>query len=760
MLNILSLSDQTKINLVTLSFDKDLERAFQQYHFQDSLRHVRIALVVGLFFYAIFGVLDASLVPGAKHELWFIRYAIIFPYVLVVYLFSFSRHFQKYIQLSLASALLISGLGIIAMILIAPYPASYSYYAGLILVFIYGYTFIKLRFIWASVTCWLIVVAYEIAAIYLKATPIPTLLNNNYFFLSGNFLGMVACYSIEFYLRRDFIQARLLETEKKKVLTANIELEERVAERTAQLTKTNAELEQEIREREGAENALRESKEKYRILVNNAETAIFIAQDGVIKFPNPMTLEITQCSADKLAQISFAEFIDPKDRDMVLERHRKRLKGKQPPHSYDFRMINKKGQKLWCHLNTILIKWEGRPATLNFLRDITSQKKLEAKLQRAQKMEAIGTLAGGVAHDLNNVLSGVVSYPELLLLDLPEDSPLRKPILTIQESGQRAATIVQDLLTLARRGVSVSKVVNLNQIIQQYVDSLECQKLLSSYGSVKIETELESDLLNIIGSPVHLSKTIMNLVSNAVEVTPEGGTISIITQTRYLDKPITGYETINEGEYVCLSVADSGTGIPPADIDKIFEPFYTKKIMGRSGTGLGMSVVWGTVKDHQGYIDVCSSLDNGTKFTLYFPVVRKKVSESEPLQKIQDYMGKGESILIIDDVDEQRVIAGGMLRKLGYNVKSLASGEEAVRYLKKSPVDLLILDMIMDPGIDGLETYKQILKMHPRQKAIIASGYSESERVKKALQLGANSYLKKPYLLTKLGAAVRAALHE
>ncbi len=181
MLNI-SLLEQTKINCLTLSFDKDLERSFQKYYFQYSLQHSRIALLIGLFFYAIFGFLDAALVPDETKP-WVIRYAIIFPYVLIILLFSFSDKFQKYMQLSLASSLLIAGLGIIAMILIAPPPANYSYYAGLILVFIYGYSFLKLRLVWASITCWIIVLFYEISAIWIHKTPIFTLINNNFFFL-------------------------------------------------------------------------------------------------------------------------------------------------------------------------------------------------------------------------------------------------------------------------------------------------------------------------------------------------------------------------------------------------------------------------------------------------------------------------------------------------------------------------------------------------------------------------------------------------
>ena len=547
-MNTLSSQNNFQINWLTLSFPKDLERAFQDSYFQNSLRQVRIALLLGLLLYSVFGFLDASLVPEAKHKLWFIRYAIFAPYVIAVYLLSFSPYFRKYMQISIAFGVAIGGLGIIVMILIAPYPASYSYYAGLLLVFIYGYTFVKLRFLWASFAGWLIVIAYEIAAIWLSPTPIPILVNNNFFFLSANVLSMFACYSIEYYLRRNFMQARLLESEKKKVSEANLELEDRVLERTAQLVKTNKELKQEIVERKKAEK---------------------------------------------------------------------------------------------------------------------ERRYLEAQLRKSQKMEAIGTLAGGVAHDLNNILSGLVSYPELILMDLPDDSLLKQPIMTIQQSGQKAAAIVQDLLTLARRGVSVREVININGIIEQYLNSPEHQKILEYHPTVEVTTHLEPNILNIVGSPVHLSKTIMNIVSNAAEAMPTGGRIRIATEARYIDKSLKGYDTVEEGDYVTLKVSDDGIGISPEDIDRIFEPFYTKKTMGRSGTGLGMAVVWGTVKDHSGYIDVKSELGEGTKFTLYFPITRKEMEKEKPKISAEQYKGQGESILIVDDVKEQRKHSISDAREIG-----------------------------------------------------------------------------------------------
>ena len=396
---------------------------------------------------------------------------------------------------------------------------------------------------------------------------------------------------------------------------------------------------------------------------------------------------------------------------------------------------------------------------VEFVRDITKSKQMEIQLSRAQKMEAVGTLAGGVAHDLNNILSGIVSYPELILMDLPENSPLKSPIQTIHNSGRKAAAIVQDLLTLARRGVSVNDIVNLNDIINSFIESPECITILKYHPKVQIELDLESDLLNVVGSPIHISKTVMNLISNAAEAMNDGGMIRIKTANQYIEKKIDGYEKIPEGEYVVLQVSDSGTGISQEDVQKIFEPFYTKKAMGRSGTGLGMSVVWGTVKDLNGFIDLKSIPDKGTKFCIFFPGTKKESLHKGKKIPINRYSGN-EKILVVDDIEEQREIASAMLRKLGYTVATVSSGEESIRYLSKNHVNLIILDMIMDPGMDGLQTFEEINRRFQNQKVIIASGYSESDRVKTAQLLGAGDYIKKPYTLESIGMAVRKELEK
>ena len=373
-------------------------------------------------------------------------------------------------------------------------------------------------------------------------------------------------------------------------------------------------------------------------------------------------------------------------------------------------------------------------------------------------MEALGLLAGGVAHDLNNVLSGIVSYPDLLLFDMAESDPLYNPISVIRQSGQKAAAIVQDLLTLARRGGMSIEVLNLNTLIQEYLQSPEHKTLLSFHQTVQLRTQLEEELPNISGSEVHLKKTLMNLVSNAAEAQLHGGTITISTQSRYLDRPVKGYDRVAEGEYVILSVSDQGEGIATADLARIFEPFYTKKVMGRSGTGLGMAVVWGTVQDHRGYIDVQSTPGQGTTFSLYFPMTAMAVQAHDAPPPLDRFKGQGQTILVIDDVSEQREIAVKILTRLNYRASAVSSGEDAIAYIKNHEVDLLVLDMIMEPGIDGLDTYRVICAQRPGQKAVIASGFAETDRVKEALDLGAGPYLKKPYTIEKMGLAVREAL--
>ena len=403
---------------------------------------------------------------------------------------------------------------------------------------------------------------------------------------------------------------------------------------------------------------------------------------------------------------------------------------------------------------------------LTTFRDLTAYNKreaenilLEKKLLRAQKMEAIGLMAGGVAHDLNNILSGIVGYPDLIKMSVDEDSDIIPYVEAIKKSGLRAADVVADLLTIAKGVASTRKPCTLNKIIDQYFNSPEYEKLEPQMESITLIKNLDENIFNISCSDIHIKKCVMNLVMNAVEAMENIGDLTISTRNQYVDTPFSMGQYMEKGEYAVLSVKDSGHGIPEEDRERIFDPFYTKKVMGMSGTGLGLSVVWNTVQDHHGGIIVTSS-DTGTTFDLYFPVDRSIIIEESNTPVVVDIQGKGESVLIIDDESLQQEIASGMLNYLGYNTHYVSSGKEAISWLKNNTIDILLLDMIMPSGLSGYETFKEIVKIYPNQKAIIASGYSQNKEVESTLKLGAGRFIKKPYTIDLLGKAMKNELRK
>lgn len=385
-----------------------------------------------------------------------------------------------------------------------------------------------------------------------------------------------------------------------------------------------------------------------------------------------------------------------------------------------------------------------------------SELNLERRLSQAQKMEAIGLMAGGVAHDLNNILSGIIGYPEIILMDLPAENKHREAIEEIQDSGKRAAAVVADLLTVAR-GVAVEKqVANLNDLILEHLGSAEGKMLKENFPHMNIKTFLTSHKTSIVCSPVHIRKCLMNLLNNAAEALIHSSDVVITTARKEItDEDKRTYEVV-PGEYVTLTVKDQGPGISSEDLSHIFEPFFTKKKTGRSGTGLGLAVVYNTVKDHNGTIQVMSN-EEGSIFTLLFPFSTQTPKASKELVRIEDLRGQGK-ILVVDDEKQQRDVVKTMLGTLGYHVITVASGEEAVSYLTSNSVDLVLLDMIMYPGMNGLKSYEEIIKIRPGQKAIITSGYSESNEVLHAKKLGVGSFIGKPFSLEQIGQIVKKML--
>jgi PAS domain S-box-containing protein len=497
-------------------------------------------------------------------------------------------------------------------------------------------------------------------------------------------------------------------------------------------------------------------------IVQSMEEGILVEDaEGRITFVNRKLTELLGYRADELIGQPWTIVADPALGDMVTSE----ATGQEPSSDshYETALLARDGRWVPVLASARPLQEFGRPSgVLSVFTDITELKQAEEelrqseeKLERARRMESLGVLAGGVAHDLNNLLGPMMAYPDLILLDLPTGSPLREDVQQIKLAAQRSAAMVQDLLTLARRGIYRTAPLNLNGVVDEYLRSPAYLEFERTCPTVRVVVDLASDLPNVMGSPVHLSKVVMNLVANAFEAMPQGGTLTISTCYVALDRPLAGYEHIEAGEYVLLRVGDTGVGIERGDVEHIFEPFYSKKEMGRSGSGLGLAVVYGVAHDHRARIDLCTEVGVGSEFALYFPVTGPAAPQGEPQDA--DYTGS-ESVLVIDDQPEQRDVATRLLSTLGYRVASVDSGQAALDHLERHRADILVLDMILGDGLDGLDTYREIVRRHPGQKAVIASGFSETSRVREAESLGAGQFVRKPYTLHSLGRAVRGEL--
>jgi PAS domain S-box-containing protein len=505
-----------------------------------------------------------------------------------------------------------------------------------------------------------------------------------------------------------------------------------------------------ITDRKQSEEALRSSEERYRKLVENATEGIVVVQDRFVKFANPRIEEISSYSREELLSKPFLDFIHPDDREFVIDNQIKRLKGESIPETYEIRMINKYGETRWLKIGGVIISWEGKPASLNFIVDITETKRLRELESRAQRLETAGQIAGQVAHDFNNLLAPLITYPEFIRRDLTKNHPALPYLKDIEKAAHKIADINQQLLTLGRRGHYNLVPLNLNDVINEILN-----ELVSLPETLVIETELASDLLNIKAGRAQINRMISNIINNSRDAAQDIGRIVIKTENFYADNIVAIYGRVPRGEYVKLTISDTGHGISKDIIQNIFDPFFTTKTADkRRGSGLGLSVVDSVIKDHDGFLDLRSKVGDGTSFFLYFPITRENIDDRVSGQII----GGNESVLVVDDDDVQSKVSSKILTSLGYRVTTIESGEKAVELLRQQPHDLLILDMIMTPGIDGTETLRQVLEINPGQKTIIISGFAETERVKEALELGAGAFIRKPITIKKMADAVRKEL--
>jgi PAS domain S-box-containing protein len=627
-----------------------------------------------------------------------------------------------------------------------------------------------------------------------------------------------------------------------------------------------------ITERKRAEEALHTAEEQYRLLFERAGEGIFVAQDGKIVLSNPAVTAISGYSPEELSLQPFTEFIHPEDRELILDRHRRRLSGEDIPTSYDFRVVTREGEVKIVNISSTVISWNGRPATLNFLADVTARRQAEEEIRkfktisdnasygtqiispdatflyvnrtfaemhgyspeeligrhvslchteqqmdmvsagiqevfrigafssrevwhvhrngtefptlmsgsvindasgqpqymatttvditelkrlqeladRAHRLEAAGRIAGQVAHDFNNLLGPLVAYPGIIREELGAGHPVNAYLEPMEAAAQQMADINQQLLTLGRRGHYTLEPLDLNEVIRQVLKQIQSQ-----CTNLTVVADLAADLMNVSGGVAQIARVMTNLITNAVDAMQGIGTLTITSENWYAEEAQGKYGRIAQGEYVKLTISDTGCGIPEDVMPHVFEPFFTtKKTDRKRGSGLGLSVVHAVVEDHHGYVEIDSVAGKGTSIYLYFPITREEISHSDETI----VSGGNESVLVVDDDAIQREVALKLLQQLGYRAEAVDGGEVALQRLQSESFDLLILDMVMPGGPDGADTYRRAKELHPDQKAIIVSGFAESDRVSEVQRMGAGDFIKKPLTLKSLAVSARCEL--
>ncbi len=508
---------------------------------------------------------------------------------------------------------------------------------------------------------------------------------------------------------------------------------------------------EDITDRKQAEEALCESEEKYRNIAEHIYDVVMVVNlDGVVLYVSPSVRRAFGYISEELVGENILDIIPEAAIPHAVEAFQLSATGKNVE-GHHSEILKKDGSYASIELNAVPIyindKIIGAQAVI---RDITETKHLRELASRAERLELAGTIAGEVAHDFNNLLAPIMAYPEIIRDELPLDHKAHAFLDDIGKSAEKIAQINQDLLTLGRRGHYSQDVINLNRIVLQAAREME-----SRTKTVTCEMNLCEDLMNIKGGEAQIHRTLTNLLVNARDAMQNMGQVTIKTENYYADDTSVAFGIVPKGEYIKLTISDSGCGIPDDIIQKILDPFFSTKTANKKcGSGLGLSVVDAVMKDHNGYLDLRSKVGHGTSFYLYFPVTREKVGED----KIEQVTGGTETVLIIDDDSIQREVSSLLLKRLGYNVITVESGEKAIEFLRENTVGILILDMIMPGGIDGAETYRRIIEISPHQKAIILSGLSESDQVFYAQKLGAGAFVRKPVTKKAIAAAVRMEL--
>ena len=520
-----------------------------------------------------------------------------------------------------------------------------------------------------------------------------------------------------------------------------------------------------ITEQKKAEKALRSSEQKYRELANSLPQIVFESdREGNLTFVNRIALNIFGYEKDDVELgANVLQMVIPEDRERVRDNIARAMQG-QAMAGIEYTALKKNGETfpVIVHSNRI-IHDDVIKGMRGIIFDITERKKAEedkekmqVRAQQAQKMEAVGTLAGGIAHDFNNLLQAITGYSDLLLLRKQETHPDYKFLRGIQKAGERAGQLVQQLLIFSRRMDTEKSPLDLNRELEQTINILE----RTIPKMIEIRFSRVEDLWTVNANNVQIEQMLLNLGSNAADAMPDGGVLTLQVRNTVLeDHYLQGHPGAVPGNYVMLSISDTGHGMDRETVEHIFEPFYTTKEIGK-GTGLGLASVYGIVKAHNGVVNCYSEVGVGTTFRIYLPATEPAGVGAAGRSAVDSpLIGGTETLLIVDDEDSIRDVATQILEQFGYRVLVAANGEEALKVFKNQGhhIDLIILDIGM-PGMGGHKCLTEILTLEPAAKVLLASGYSLDDRLSRTIESGAGGFIPKPYQISELLDSVRQAL--
>ncbi len=502
-----------------------------------------------------------------------------------------------------------------------------------------------------------------------------------------------------------------------------------------------------------AEKALKRSEERYRLLVENANDAIFITQKGRIKFHNRKTVELTGGTAVDIKEMEIYDLVHPEDEGLIYNLKMNRREAGKSAQLQCFRMINQAGQVLWVELCAVGIYWEGWPATLAFLRDVTRQKEMETQLIQARKMEAIGTLAGGIAHDFNNILASMIGFTELVMEDIEPDSLMAENLEEVLIGGRRAKDLVQQILAFARQSEEKIEPVVVSRIVQEVLRLIRS----SLPATITIQQNIESNT-SVMGNATQIHQIVMNLCTNAAHAMDEtGGTLTVeLTDINFSNSDAADQLHLPGRDYLKLSISDTGCGISPEYLNTIFNPFFTTKGPGE-GTGMGLSFVQGIVENYGGRIGVTSTVGEGTIFNVYLPNFRDQDAGRTP--QYNGAESKDERVLLVDDESAILKMSQQVLTRLGYVVTVSQESPAALELFRNDPqaFDLVITDMTM-PHMTGDQLAREMLTIRPDIPVVLCTGYNKKINDETAAEMGIKALVYKPIVKNELARALRNVL--